>query len=90
MYYADGELNVYQSNKYKKYTIRTGDDLPGVPEDYAIESIYFYKTGATGQGPGVYKYDGIFWKLTNIGNSPGEYFTYMDNDGKLVTSISAS
>ncbi len=69
MYYYDGKLHVYQSNEYVEYTIRIGTNLPGVPLNGAIKSIYFYKTGSTGEGPGVYKYEDDEWELTDIGET---------------------
>ena len=89
MYYSDGELYIYESNKYEKYTIVSRSTIPGAPSDGAIEDIYFNRTGAV--DPGVYKYNGAVWELTNIGEEPGEEdFAYTDNDGQLVLTISAS
>ena len=92
MYYSSGTgggLHIYSSNEYTTYTIETGSILPvTTPPDNAIENNYF---NMTGPNPGVYKYDGTVWELTDIGNSPGEEdFAYTDNDGQLVETISAS
>ena len=88
MYYSDGELHVYESNKYEKYSIDSGSTFP-TPSDDAIENIYFNKTGANS---GVYKYDvDKGWQPTDIGGTGStEKFTFINNDGQLVETISAS
>ena len=88
MFYSGGELSVYQSNEYVKYTIGSGSIYP-TPSDDAIENIYFNKTGANS---GVYKYDVVNgWVKTNIGGEgTTEKFTFINNDGQVVESISAS
>lgn len=88
MYYSSGSLFVYESNAYAEYSIVSDSTLPGVPSDDAIENIYFNKTGAN---PGVYKYNGTVWELTDIGGTgTTENFTFTNNDGQVVQSISAS